>query len=139
MYGALERLTDIDLDDLPSTPIAFNEAMDDDLNTPRAISVLMGVANAANRAKTSDECRRLKGELLAGGYELGVLQQNPTAWFSRGQEEGLDTARIEALITEREVARANKDWATADSIRDQLAGLGVEIKDSPSGTQWRVG
>lgn len=139
MYGALERLTAIDLDDIPPTPIAFNEAMDDDLNTPKAISVLMGVANTANRAKTSNECRRLKGELLAGGYELGVLQQNPTAWFSRGREEVLDTARIEALITEREVARGNKDWATADSIRDQLAGLGVEINDSPSGTQWRVG
>ena len=139
MYGVLDRLTDINLDDASLTSTAFNEEMDEDLNTPKAISVLMGVVNAAKRAKTPDECRRLKGELLAGGHELGILQQSPAAWFLRESDEGIDTARIEAMIAERDVARANKDWATADAFRDRLARLGVEISDSPAGTQWRIG
>ena len=139
MYGALDRMTDIVLDTGENAAsAAFNAAMDDDLNTPRAIAVLMEIVADANRTSDDRECRRLKAELLAGGRELGILQQDPAVWFSSAPGSDVDPERVEAMIAERDQARANKDWAAADAIRDQLADMGVQIKDGPQGTQWRM-
>ena len=139
MYGALERLAGIshDTDEVAASP-AFNAAMDDDLNTPQAIAVLMEAVADANRASDDRERRRLKAELLTGGRELGILQQDPAVWFAASPGNNVDVERVEALIEERDQARANKDWGAADAIRDQLAEMGVQIKDDPKGTQWRV-
>ena len=139
MYGALDRMTDIVLDTGENAAsAAFNAAMDDDLNTPRAIAVLMEIVADANRTSDDRECRRLKAELLAGGRELGILQQDPAVWFSSAPGSDVDPERVEAMIAERDQARANKDWAAADALRDQLADMGVQIKDGPQGTQWRM-
>ena len=139
MYGALERLADIGLkSDEISASAPFNEAMDDDLNSPKAIAVLMEAVTDANRASDANERRRLKAELIAGGRELGILQQDPAVWFSGLSGSSVDTERVDRMIAERNQARANKDWAAADAIRDQLAAMGVQIKDNPEGTQWRM-
>ncbi|MBK8960788.1 MAG: cysteine--tRNA ligase [Proteobacteria bacterium] len=141
MYGTLERLADIQLteDELRSSA-AFNAAMDDDLNTPKAVAVLMETVTLANRSEDAAERRRCKAELLAGGRELGILQHDPVAW-AKGQArvEGADDAAIDALVAERVAARAAKDWKRADEVRDQLQALGIQIMDGANGTQWRRG
>ena len=137
LYGALQRLTPVE-HVKRAAPSAFTAAMDDDMNTPSAISVLMALATQANTASKIVDQQRCKGELLACGAELGLLQQTPAAWFSTTQTGTLDVARIEALIAERIVARAARDWATADQVRAEIAAMGISIQDGPSGTQWRV-
>ncbi|MGE0337542.1 MAG: DALR domain-containing protein, partial [Gammaproteobacteria bacterium] len=137
LYGALQRLEDIP--HVPgSPPDDFLSAMDDDLNTPLAIAALMALATRANTAQVADDKQRCKTALLACGRELGILGQTPAAWFSTTRDGTLDVARIEALIAARAAARARKDWASADRVRDEIAALGVSIQDGPDGTQWRV-
>ncbi len=140
LYGALERLApfagDGAIGERPSS--AFQEAMDDDLNTPKALAVLMETVTAANRATLPAECRQLRAELLAGGHELGILNQEPATWFRSTAGGDVDVPAIEALVAARVAARAAKDWAAADAIRDQLLVLGVQIKDGAEGTQWRM-
>ena len=139
LYGALQGLSDVAVtNDVMTAPAAFIDAMDDDLNTPLAISVLMEVVTQANTASGADEKARLKGALLAGGQELGILQGDPGLWFSTAPARAIDTTQIETLIAQREQARRVKDWATADGVRDELTAMGIQILDGPEGTRWRV-
>jgi len=138
MYGALERLAAVDVDPADVAPAAeFCAAMDDDLNTPKALAVLMEAVTAANRVDGELAQRRLKGELLGGGRELGILRQEPRAWFRQTPAGGSDDAAIDALVAARGAARAARDFARADAIRAELAALGVQIKDAADGTHWR--
>lgn len=68
---------------------------------------------------------------------LGLLQQAPAEWFRSG-EVAVDEARIEALLQQRQSARAARDFAGADAIRDQLAAMGIAIEDGPQGPRWSV-
>jgi cysteinyl-tRNA synthetase len=74
---------------------------------------------------------------LAAGDLVGLVQSDPEEWFSGSAEGELDAGDIESLLTQREQARANGDYAAADKIRDDLAGRGITIEDSASGTRWR--
>jgi cysteinyl-tRNA synthetase len=108
-------------------------ALYDDLNTPQAIAELSALAGEANRS-AEEHWPRLKGQMLAAGALLGLLQEDPDAW-ARG-EEG-DAARIDALVAARVAARKARDFAEADRIRKELAAEGVEIMDGPDGSTWR--
>ena len=131
-------------------------ALEDDLNTPLAISHLHEAVSALNKAKSRKEKARAKGALLAGGDLLGLLQQDPEAWLKgriiggKGSLQagsatvaGAGAANtgddwISGKIAERIEARKNKDFATADRIRDELAEQGVILEDKPDGTtEWR--
>ena len=137
LYGVLRNLAGIDAAD--RTPSAdLIGALEDDLNTPQAIAVLHGIAGAANKTHDAGEKARLKGELLGGGDLLGILQQDPEVWF-RGETDAADTVEIEALIAQREAARAARDFAGADRIRDDLARRGIVLEDGAGGTIWRRG
>lgn len=139
LYGALERLADVDIEQQDRVPPpAFCEAMDDDLNTPLALGVLMDLAGQANRADSNGERAAIKAQLLGAGEELGLLDAEPGAWFRGQGGSAVDTAAIEALVAERDAARGARDWARADAIRDDLAARGVTILDGPEGTQWRI-
>jgi cysteinyl-tRNA synthetase len=123
-----------------SIPPGVMAALEDDLNTPEALAELAEIVRAANRAAAPDERRRLATSLRAGGWLLGLLQQDPVAWFSTGAPgaaEGVDAARIEALLRERERLRQDKQFAAADGIRDELLGMGIVIEDGAEGTRWR--
>ncbi len=139
IYGALERLSDVVLDakDICVTP-AFRAAMDDDLNTPLAISIMMELVSAANRATDAQERKQLKSALLGGGLELGIGQQEAALWFMRGRSAEIDTQAVAALVAQREQAREVRDWGAADQIRDRLAAMGIQIQDGPNGTEWRA-
>ena len=138
MYGTLARLVDINLcdDEIIAAP-AFTAAMDDDLNTPKAVAALMETVTLANRSTDAAERRRCKAELLAGGRELGILQGDPVAWGKGVAVDGVTDAAIDALVAERVAARSAKDWQRADAVRDQLVALGIQIMDGANGTEWR--
>jgi cysteinyl-tRNA synthetase len=123
---------------------AIREALEDDLNTPRAIAGLFDLADQL-RAMLQDA--PLRGELdLAAAYRdrlveagamLGFLQQDPDAWFQGGADDDLKS-KVEALLAERVTARKAKDWPTADRIRDELNALNVVVMDGPDGATWRL-
>jgi len=138
LYGALRRLRDVAAIG-PCVPnAAFAAAMDDDLNSPQALAVLMELVTRANVATDTAELGRLKAALLGGGSELGILQQDPEQWFSYAAAGAVDVEKIEALIAARTAARAAKNWAEADRLRAELGALGVVIEDGAQGTTWRT-
>ena len=134
----------------------FNEAMDDDFNTPLAMSVLAEVRHELNMAKTANdqtkinECAALLKSL---GDVLGLFQQNPESylkglrtvaghrtlkWNSEDSgSDGLSENDVEVLINKRNEARRNRDWAESDRIRDELNAKGIVLEDGPDGTTWR--
>lgn len=136
LYGTLGRLWD--LDDVAPQDNSVIDALLDDLNTPLALSALSSIvhkANAAADAGDIDTMTQAKADLLQAGHLLGILQSTPEEWAKGGDDD--DAARIDALVAQRTAARANKDWAEADRIRDVLAAEGIEIMDSAEGVSWR--
>ncbi len=121
----------------------FREAMDDDFNTPEALAVLQRLAkdlNIATARKADAEAAKLAAELRALGQVLGVLTRD-AAEFLRGTATAAQddaTARIDALVAQREAARQARQWKESDRIRDQLAAEGIVLEDKPGGrTVWR--
>ena len=110
---------------------AFAVAMNDDFATPAAVAVLFELAAEVNRTGSA----HLAGWLRALGGVLGLLQSDPQTYLQGGAVDA-DTARIDGLIQQRQVAKTSKDFATADAIRQQLLAEGIVLKDSPAGTTW---
>ncbi|WP_114191612.1 cysteine--tRNA ligase [Edaphovirga cremea] len=118
----------------------FCEAMDDDFNTPEAYSVLFDLAREVNRVKAEDmqAANGLAAELRQLAAVLGLLEKDPEQFLQSGaQSDDDEVTRIEALIKQRNDARKTKEWALADSARDQLNDLGIILEDGPQGTTWR--
>ncbi|MCK5771231.1 DALR domain-containing protein, partial [Algiphilus sp.] len=136
LYGALRDTADVEAA-AAEPPEAFVAALEDDLNTPAALAELFELARALNKAEDPAERARLKGSLVAAGELMGLLVQQPEAWFA-GESGGVSAERVEALIAARAEARKARDFAEADRIRDEITALGVTIEDSPQGTRWRV-
>ncbi|MCO1334956.1 cysteine--tRNA ligase [Microbulbifer sp. OS29] len=138
LYGALRETEAVVADVVDLSGSAFIKALEDDLNTPIAISELHKIARDLNKAEVVDK-PRLKGLVLAAGDMLGILQQDPEAWFkqTRGGEESISAEEIEALIEERVQSKKNRDFARADGIREALKSKGVVLEDSREGTKWR--
>ena len=137
LYEVLDHLQDIEIS--PSAldmPDAFMGALEDDLNTPAAISELHGLAKQARTASGQNAKEMLKGQLLAAGRLLGILQQDPAAWF-RGASE-IDEAEILRLVELRSSAKKERNFKQADEIREQLTAMGIQLQDRPDGTSsWR--
>lgn len=115
----------------------FNAAMDDDFNTPEALAVLFELAREINRLREHDLTQAAAhGALLRhlGGI-MGILSLSPDTFLQQGNSS--DAEQIEQLIRERNFARSNKDWNTADKIRQQLSEMGIILEDNAQGTTWR--
>ena len=115
----------------------FKAAMDDDFNTALALSVMSDVRQGLNKAHEQQQLeqqRYLAGLLIAFGDVLGLFQQD-AASFLAGDSD--DAAKIEGLIAQRNQARADKDWAKADQVRDELTAIGVILEDAAGKTTWR--
>ncbi|KTD67388.1 cysteine tRNA synthetase [Legionella steelei] len=110
----------------------FNQAMNDDFNTPVALSVLFQLSHEVNKNRSSILANTLKH--LAG--ILGLLQEDPASFLQSGFAEE-DKTEIEQLIAERLQARADRNWQRADQIRADLLHRGIELEDGPNGTTWR--
>ncbi|MEB5994167.1 cysteine--tRNA ligase [Serratia ureilytica] len=118
----------------------FREAMDDDFNTPEAYSALFDLAREVNRLKGEDMAAAsgMASELRKLANVLGLLQQEPEQFLQGGaQVDDGEVAEIEALIKQRNEARAAKDWALADAARDRLNEMNIVLEDGPQGTTWR--
>ncbi|MCY7296594.1 cysteine--tRNA ligase [Alteromonas sp. a30] len=115
----------------------FEQAMDDDFNTPEAFSVLFELSKAINKTEDNAEKAALAGVLKQLGAVLGLLQLDPVAYLQGSVSGDDDTAEIEALIQQRNDARKNKDWAAADDARDKLQAMNIVLEDGPEGTTWR--
>jgi cysteinyl-tRNA synthetase len=131
LYNALRRM-DVEADEV-GAPNGVMSALCDDLNTPLALAELAALATEANKAEPF-EWPRLKGQMLAAGALLGLLQKDPEDW-ARG--DASEAERIDALVAGRVAARKAKDFAEADRIRKELAAEGIEIMDGPEGSTWR--
>ena len=116
---------------------AFLNALEDDLNTPRAFAALFDLTREANRSASATERATLAARLRVSAEMLGLLGSDPEAWFTSDADAGLTGAQIEERLAERNAARQNRDFAAADRIRDELATLGISIEDGSDGTRWR--
>ncbi|MEM9572422.1 MAG: cysteine--tRNA ligase [Pseudomonadota bacterium] len=136
IYGALRRVWEAEGG--ASADAGVRAALSDDLNTPIALAELSRLASAANGAadrKDAAGMAEARADLLAAGVLLGLLTRSPAEWEQGGDSD--ENARIDALVAARVQARADKDWAEADRIRDELAAEGIEIMDSAGGATWR--
>ena len=119
----------------------FNDVMDDDFNTPKAVALLHELAREINRLddKTTESVQCLAATLRHLGGILGLLQDSPQAYLqgSVQTEGGISNEDIQTLIEQRNEARKTRNFAEADRIRDQLTENGVTLEDTPDGTIWR--
>ena len=96
-----------------------------------------GLARELNKATSAEEKEELAATMFATGELLGLLQGDPEEWFAGGGNGELSAEAINEMIEKRNAARAAKDFAAADALRDELAEAGIQIEDGPDGTTWR--
>jgi len=138
LYGAVQGI-DVPADaraaaDVPEALIA---ALEDDLNSPKAMSVFFGLAKDLNKATDAISKVQLAAQMYACGELMGLLGSDPDAWFAGHVEGELSPEEIEGLIEKRNAAKVAGDYAAADAIRDELAGHNISIQDGREGTTWR--
>jgi len=145
--AALGRLY-IALRNMPTSPVPkdseyrrrFAAAMDDDFNTPIAMSVLFDLAREVNTLRDTKptEATSLAALLKELGGLLGLLESDPEAYLQAGAaDDGLPAEEVDKLIAARKAARAAKDWKEADRLRAELDAAGIVIEDGAGGTTWR--
>lgn len=140
-------------EELAALEAGFDQAMEDDLNTAAALGHIFGMVRLAGRVMEDKGLRKSQGgkDILVrirSGFNryadiLGVFQTPPADFLrslrdKKASRKGLDAAKVEALLTARQDARKSKDFAESDRIRDELAAMGVEVKDTPAGAVWDV-
>ena len=115
----------------------FNAALNDDFNTPMALSILFEIAKQINIERTTNltKANALSSQLVKLGNYLGILQYNADEYLKLGSE--LSESEISKKIAQREDARNSKDFAMSDQIRDELLELGIILEDNANGTTWR--
>jgi cysteinyl-tRNA synthetase len=119
----------------------FHAAMQDDFNTPEALATLFELVREINRVRADDEAAAASlGALLRQlGDLIGILQSDAESYLRGGASANDGDAEIDVLVAQRNEAKANKDWSTADEIRNKLQEMGIVLEDGPSGTTWRRG
>ncbi len=133
-YRALRQVRNV-APSATTLPERVRAALEDDLNTPLALAAMHDLLADLNKTTGRADQARLKGELLASGAALGLLQRDPEAWLKGDDREA---AEIEALIARRNAARKARNFAEADRIRAELAVKGIVLEDRPDGkTDWR--
>ncbi len=141
-YNALKGIDMSGASPAPGTEFEkrFHAAMEDDFNTPEALSALFDLARESNRLRAQDPsgAAALAALLRKLGGILGILQTSAEEFLRSGAGE-VDAAHVEALIAGRKAARESKNWAEADRIRDELKALNVVVEDKDGKTTWRIG
>lgn len=134
-YNALLQVKNVALDENIRADNRIVEALEDDLNTPLALSYIHDLVNQLNKAETLQEKSEIKTLLIKSAELLGILWQDPEVWFKG--EASDETEEIEKLIEERATAKRNKDYALADKIRNNLKEKGIILEDGVGGTTWK--
>jgi len=138
LYGAIRGI-DVSADERAAAepPAAVIAALEDDLNTPKALAEMFNLARSLNKAEGETERLQLATDILAAGDLIGVLQNDAEDWFTSSTDSEISDDEIESRIADRNKARADKNFARGDAIRDELAAKGVSIEDGADGTRWR--
>lgn len=131
---SIDTFSTAKISEFPDNVVA---ALCDDINTPQALAAMHELAADLQRATTDEDITLARKSLIAGGWLLGILLDDPVEHFTAGGSDSLSNMDIDALIEDRNAARANKNFARADEIRDQLANAGIELEDLREGTRWR--
>lgn len=118
------------------TPGKVLEALEDDLNTPLALSYVHQITGEFYKSSDEAEKKRLIEDLKSSAFVLGLLQSSPEKWL-QGEKAKISSAEIEGLIEKRNLARKERDFAEADRVRKHLLDLGVQLEDTSQGTLWR--
>ena len=140
IYRLLKKVENVNVEEVSKEhiPQELIDALCDDLNTSKGLAVINSIVNKLSKADNDDDLKKYKLQLLASGNMYGILNENPDSWLGVNVDtNSIDVSKIEALLSERELARKNRDFQRADEIRDELEKLGILIEDSPSGTTWR--
>ena len=139
LYNSIEDLEYVSKESVKSEySDKFHNAMQDDFNTPSAISVLFEIARQVNSLKKDneiEEATKLASELYDLSSILGLLQQDPNDYFRDGIN--ISETQIQSLIDKRNKARAEKDFTLSDKIRDDLLEMGIALEDRNNETVWR--
>jgi cysteinyl-tRNA synthetase len=134
LYTAMRGINpDADYDPEQPSVTSFQEAMNDDFNTPEALAVLFELANTLNKTRDVKVAAQLKA--LAG--ILGLLNRDPEIFLQAGIKDVDDVPHIEQLILARSEEKKAKNFAEADKIRQNLLVMGITLEDGPQGTTWR--
>ncbi len=134
IYRNMLEISDIEIDDSVKPSKEFISALCDDLNTPKAISILIAMSKEAAKAKTQEH----KSEFFAAAKILNIAQQDPETWLGHCVcDDSIDACHIDSLLQERQQARADKNYARSDEIRDELLAMGIAIEDTPNGAIWK--
>lgn len=142
LYRTLAEATEVSEVEAGPSPVVL-EALEDDLNTPRALAELNELAKTVRSGPDAASRAEAKAQLLASGRLMGLLVEAPEAWLAAAEAEsqsgvgGDEAARIDALIVERAEARKARNFARSDEIRDNLLAEGIELVDGADGTTWR--
>ena len=134
-YNALLKVKDVACDGSIADE-RIVKALEDDLNTPLALSYFHELVNNLNKAESDEEKAHHKGVLLKSAELMGILYQDPEKWFKGDADDEVE--KIEGLIAQRAEAKKNKDYAKADAIRNELTAMGIVLEDGAGGvTSWK--
>jgi len=138
LYGAVRGIdVPADARAAADVPVELIAALEDDLNSPKAMAEFFGLAKALNKATDDASKVQLAAQMYACGELMGLLSSDPETWFEGHVESDLSSDDIEAMIQKRIAAKSARDFASADAIRDQLSDAGISIQDGREGTTWR--
>ena len=138
-YESIREFDDSKLEVEKSFSVKFNNSLKDDFNTPKAIKVLQEINQQINRQVSTDnsDLRKLKNSLRSFANSIGLLLNSAEDYFKYSGDLELDDKKIQEAIEERNEARANKNFALADSIRKELSEKGISLEDKEGKTYWK--
>jgi cysteinyl-tRNA synthetase len=138
LYGAVQGIEVSDAARAAAVvPADLIAALEDDLNSPKAMAAFFALAKQLNKATDGKEKVSLAAQMYASGELIGLLGNDPDEWFAGHAEGEMSSDDIEAIIEKRNAAKAEGDYEAADAFRDQLSAVGVTIQDGRDGTSWR--
>lgn len=142
LYSALLSCDEVAFDSQSDYQLRFEKALKDDFNSAEAVAVLFELAREINTVKKTDKAKadQLASLLKYLAGIIGLLQNEPKTYLqTAANDNGLSDEKIEALIAKRNEAKASKDWAVADEVRDILTEANIIVEDSAEGTSWKRG
>ena len=139
LYESIREFDESKLEVDKSFSVKFNNSLKDDFNTPKAIKVLQEINQQINRQVSTDnsDLRKLKNSLRSFANSIGLLLNSAEDYFKYSGDSELEDNKIQAAIEERNEARANKNFALADSIRKELLEKGISLEDKEGKTYWK--
>ena len=139
LYESIREFDESKLEVDKSFSVKFNNSLKDDFNTPKAIKVLQEINQQINRKVSTDnsDLRKLKNSLRSFANSIGLLLNSAEDYFKYSGDSELDDNKIQEAIEERNEARANKNFALADSIRKELLEKGISLEDKEGKTYWK--